>query len=95
MTRRLKLEQEARELVQVFQSSNEIALKIQDSQMLAHVSKELNPFDVELMQGHLLQGCENAVVCSARYRKQLLSSRCIIVRQGGRDSAIPCGQGLQ
>lgn len=59
------------ELVQVFQSSNEIALKIQNSQMLAHVSKELNPFDVELMQGHLLQGCENAVVVFSSLQKTI------------------------
>ncbi len=57
------------ELVQVFQSSDKIALKVQDSQMLAHVSKELNLFNVELMKGHLLQGSENAVVVFSSLRK--------------------------
>lgn len=57
------------ELVQVFQSSDEIALEIQDSQMLALVSKELNLFNVQLMQGHLLQGSENAVVVFSSLHK--------------------------
>ncbi len=57
------------ELVQVFQSSDKIALKVQDSQMLAHVSKELNLFNAELMKGHFLQGSENAVVVFSSLRK--------------------------
>ena len=50
------------ELVKILQPADQIALQIQNFQMFAQVSQNLNLLNVQLVQRNLLKGCKNAII---------------------------------